>query len=168
MKFPILLAASLMLVSCAGYHLGGVKPASMTNVKTIAVPMFKNSTLHPRAEVLATSAAANAFVQDGTYQIGSSGQSDAILEVNLLEIKYSMLRGTRLDTQLPQELENTVTLDWRLLDARDPTKILASGRSSGSSQLFVSPNLQTARNNALPEALEHAAEAMVSRLSSGY
>lgn len=169
MKLAItLLAAPLLLVSCAGYHLGNAKPVSLAKVNTISVPMFKNATLHPRAEALATSAVANAFVQDGTYRIGDLDKADAVLEGSLRSIKYSAIRGTRLDTLLPEELGNTVTLQWTLKDARDPTRILASGTSTGTSQLFVSDNLQTARNNALPEALERAGEALVSRLANGY
>lgn len=168
MKLLALLAPALLLVSCAGYQLGGVKPAAMARVKTISVPMFGNSTLHPRAEALATSAVTNAFVQDGTYRLAKQDQADAVLEGNLRSIRYSTIRGTRLDTLLPEELANTVTIDWTLRDARDPTKVLASGKSSGTSQLFVSSNLQTARNNALPEALERAGEALVSRLANGY
>lgn len=172
-KIPIvkplsLIAPVLCLVSCAGYQLGGVKPASLAKVKNISVPMFSNATLHPRAEALATSAVANAIVQDGTYRVSSLDKADAVLEGNLREIKYSTIRGTRLDTLYPEELANTVTLSWTLRDAKDPTKVLASGTSSGSSQLFVSANLQTARNNALPEALERAGEALVSRISNGY
>lgn len=167
MKIPALLL-SLICVSCAGYQLGGVKPPSLAQVKTINVPMFANSTLHPRAEAVATSAVANALVQDGTYRIATLDKADAILEGDLREIKYTAIRGTRLDTLLPEELSNTATIHWTLRDARDPTKVLASGVSSGSSQLFVSSNLQTARNNALPEALERAGEALVSKLANGY
>jgi hypothetical protein len=168
MKFFSLLAPLLLLASCAGYQLDGSKPAAMRQVKTIAVPMFVNSTLHPRAEALATSAVAAAFVQDGTYRIGKVDHADAILEGNLRSIKYSPIRGTRLDTLLPEELRNTVVIEWTLRDAKNPTKILASGSSSGSSQLFAGSNLQTARNNALPEALERAGETLVSRLANGY
>lgn len=168
MKLLALLAPVLFLVSCTGYQLGGIKPASLTQVKTIAVPMFSNSTLHPRAEALATSAVASAFVQDGTYKLAKVDHADAILEGDLRSIKYSSIRGTRLDTMLPEELRNTVVLEWKLRDARNPIKILASGSSSGSSQLFAGANLQTARNNALPEALERAGEALVSRLANGY
>ena len=168
MKTLILLAPVLFLASCAGYQLGGVKPASLAQVKTIAVPMFTNTTLHPRAEALATSAVANAIIQDGTYRISKTDDADAVLEGNLLEIKYSAIRGTRLDTLLPEELTNRVTLGWTLRDARNPAKVLAAGTSTGSSQLFVSSNLQTARNNALPEALERAGEALVSRIANGY
>lgn len=168
MKFLALLAPVFLFVSCAGYHLGETKPASLSKVKTISVPMFSNSTLHPRAEALATSAVANAFVQDGTYRIANSDHADAVLEATLDSIQYSTIRGSRLDTMKPEELENTVTIKWKLLDARDPTKVLASGNSKGSSQLFVSSNLQTARNNALPEALERAGTDLVSRLANGY
>lgn len=168
MKILILPALALLLASCTGYQLGGVKPSSLHQVQTIAVPMFENQTLHPRAEALATSAVANAFVQDGTYRIGKVDQSDAVLEGSLRSIEYNTIRGSRLDTLLPEELSNTATINWTLRDARDPTKVLASGTSSGTSQLFVSANLQTARNNALPEALERAGEQLVSRLANGF
>ncbi len=168
MKILTLFPLALLLISCAGYQLGNTKPASLSRVHTIAVPMFRNSTLHPRAEALATSAVANAFVQDGTYRIGTSDHADAVLEGDLTRISYSTIRGTRYDTLLPEELGNTVTLQWTLRDAHDPTQILASGSSKGESQLFVSSNLQSARNNALPEALERAGEALVSCLANGY
>lgn len=162
------LAAVLALASCTGYQLGGVKPASMANVKNITVPMFANDTQHPRASALATSAVTNSIVQDGTYRITTLDQADAVLEGSLKRIEYRQIRGTREDSLYPEELANTVTLEWKLLDAKDPTRILAQGSSQGTSQLFVSANLQTARNNALPEALDRASERLVSTLASGY
>lgn len=168
MKFLILSAITLLLASCADYQLGGTKPASLEQIKTISVPMFSNSTAHPRAEALATSAVAHAIVQDGTYRLSSRDGSDAVLEGNLRSIRYRTIRGTRLDTLLPEELSNTVTIEWVLRDARNPLKILARGNATGESRLFVSANLQTARNNALPEALERAGEAIASRLADGY
>ncbi len=168
MKITALVLLGFSVVSCAGYRLGGSKPKSLAKVNSIAVPMFANSTLHPRAEALATSAVTNAIVLDGTYRLANRDAADSVLEGELHRIDYSTIRGTRLDTLLPQELANTVTIRWVLRDARDPTKVLASGTSSGSSQLFVDSNLQTARNNALPEALERAGEALVSRIANGY
>lgn len=160
--------AAIALTSCAGYQLGGVKPASLAGVKSIAVPMSKNDTQHPRAEALATSAIASALAQDGTYRLGSIDHSDAILEVTLHRIDYSQVRTARYDTLRPEELQNTITLNWILKDAKNPIKILANGSASGSSRFFVDSNLQTARNNALPDALERAADALVSQLANGY
>jgi hypothetical protein len=163
-----LAAPLLALVSCAGYQLGGMKPASLAGVKSIAVPMFANDTQHPRASALATSAVANALVQDGSYRISTTDKADAVLEGTLKQIKYRQIRGTRRDSLFPEELANTVHIEWILRDAKDPTKVLAKGKSEGSSQLFASANLQTARNNALPEALDRASEALVSQIANGY
>lgn len=167
MRF-LLLFTAVIFTSCAGYQLGGAKPAILRDVNQITVPMFRNETLHPRAEALATSAAADAVVRDGTYKITSLDKADAILEGTVRSIDYTPLRSTRLDTLRPEELQNTVTLTWVLKDARDPTKTLASGSSTGSSRFFVDSNLQTSRTNALPDALERASEAMISRLANGF
>lgn len=164
----LLLPALLALASCAGYQLGGAKPAVLRDVRNISIPMFHNDTLHPRAEALATSAAADAFVLDGTYRISTFEKADAVLEGTVHRIDYSPLRGTRLDTMRPEELENTVVLVWKLTDARDRTKVLASGSSTGTSRFFVNSNLQTSRTNALPDALGRASEAMVSRMANGF
>jgi hypothetical protein len=164
----LLLLSALAFTSCAGYQLGGAKPAVLRDVHSISVPMFHNDTLHPRAEALATSAAVEAIVSDGTYRIASDSKADAVLEGHLHEIQYTPLRSTRLDTLRPEELQNTVVLNWKLTDARNPGKVLASGSSVGTSRFFVDSNLQTSRNNALPDALQRASEAMVSRLSNGF
>ena len=162
------LAATLALAGCAGYQIDGAKPAVLANVRTISVPMFRNDTLHPRAEAIATSAAADAIVRDGTYRLASSGDADAVLEGTIREIDYAQIRSARFDTLRPLELQNSITLDWTLRDGADPNRVLASGTSTGTSRFFVESNLQTARNNALPDALERATEAMVSRIANGY
>ncbi len=168
MKTLLCYLASLVLVSCAGYQLGGSKPPSLAAVKSVSVPMFANGTLFPRAEALATSAVAAAFVADGTYRIADSGSADAVLEGKISAIDYATLRSSRIDSSLPEELTNTVLIEWVLLDARDRTKILASGVSEGHSSFYVSSNLQTARQNALPDAFERAGQRLVATLASGF
>ncbi|RYD60983.1 MAG: hypothetical protein EOP83_18115 [Verrucomicrobiaceae bacterium] len=164
----LLLLSALAFTSCTGYQLGGAKPAILRDIHNVSVPMFHNDTLHPRAEALATSAATEAMVSDGTYRITSLNKADAVLEGTVHEIQYTPLRSTRLDTLRPEELQNTVILTWKLLDARDRTKVLASGSSTGTSRFFVDSNLQTSRTNALPDALQRASESMISRLSNGF
>jgi len=132
------------------------------------VPMFTNGTQEPRAEALATTAVTDAIVRDGTYRLADRGSADAVLEGKLLRIRYSTLRGSRLDSLLAEELTNEVMIEWTLRDAKDPTKILATGSSVGQSSFFVDSNLQTARRNALPDAFGRAGANLVSRIASGY
>lgn len=168
MRYVILSLIALSMVSCAGYHLGGSKPPSLAGVRTVSVPMFTNGTQEPRAEALATTAVTDAIVRDGTYRLADRGSADAVLEGKLLRIRYSTLRGSRLDSLLAEELTNEVMIEWTLRDAKDPTKILATGSSVGQSSFFVDSNLQTARRNALPDAFGRAGANLVSRIASGY
>jgi len=168
MKYLLIIFAGIIFSSCAGYQLGGAKPSSLAPIEKISVSMLTNGTLHPRAEAIATSAITDALVQDGTYRLSELSNADAVLEGEINGIEYSPLRSSRLDSFVAEELTNTVFITWRLLDARDPTKVLASGGSSGRSTFFADSNLQTARQNALPDAFERAAQALVSRLASGY
>ena len=130
--------------------------------------MLENGTLHPRAEAIATSAVTAALVQNGTYRLSELDRADAILEGEVTSIDYSTLRGSRRDALTSEELTNTVSINWRLKDARDPTRLLASGASMGQSSFFVDSNLQAARQNALPDAFDRAAQNLVLRLASGY
>ena len=161
-------ATALALAACAGYQLQGAKPAALRDIDSVAVRLIKNDTLHPRAESMATSAITEALVLDGTYRVTSDSKADAILQGTLREIDYDQIRGSRFDTLRPEELRNTVFIDWALLDATDPTRVLASGSARGSSQFFITSNLQTSRNNGLPDALERAAQNLVSTLANGF
>lgn len=164
----LLVVASFLLASCAGYHVGPRKPPSLEKVNTISVSVFENDTLHPRVGAMATSAVASAVTLDGTYKIVSASEADAVLEGTVRRIRYDSIRSRRFNSLRPEELNNTVVLGWVLRDAKDSTKVLASGTSEGSSQLFVASNLQAARHSALPEATERAGEALVSKIANGY
>jgi hypothetical protein len=162
------LAALLAATSCAGYRFGGAKPAALAGVKTIAVPVFANNTLEPRVEVLATNATVTALSVDGTYRLAPAGQADAILHGTVDRIEYRQLRSRRVDTLRPTELGNEVVIDWELKDGRDPTKVLDHGTVRGTSRLFLGDNVQTARTNALPDAVRNAANSLASRLADGF
>jgi hypothetical protein len=161
--------ACAALSSCAGYQLGGSKPAPLAEVRTLHVPFFANKTLAHRAEVLATNAAINALVHDGSYTVTSDAQADAVLEGVVEAVSYSQVSSARTDTLRSRELEMVVRIQWMVHGGPAGAKrALVSGTSTGSTRFFVDPNLQTARNNALSDAMDRAAQAMVSRLANGW
>lgn len=162
------LFASLLLVSCAGYKLGGSKPAHLAAVKRINVPLFTNDTLLIRAESYATNSTVDALTRDGTYLIRSSESADAILEGKVEHIKYRQVSSSRSDSLRSEELSMEITIAWVLRDASDPSRILEKGKSSGSTRFFAGANLHVARTNALPDALRRACESMVSRIADGF
>lgn len=71
------------LVGGCGYSvgLGGNLP---NHIKTVAVPIFVNSTQQPAVESVITAAVVNAFVTSGRLKVVPLDQADSILEGNIV------------------------------------------------------------------------------------
>ncbi len=76
------LIVALVLGGC-GYSigLGGNLPS---HIKTVAVPIFTNSTQQPAVENVITSAVVNAFVTSGRLRVVPASQADSILEGDIV------------------------------------------------------------------------------------
>lgn len=169
LRFSALAAMSLVFSCCAGYQLQSGRPKAMAQVKKIHVPLFENKTLIPRGEALATNSVIDAITSDGTYRISTAEQADAILYGSVETVTYSQVRATRLDTLRSEEMENTITLKWELRGNHGSNmKVLSSGKARGSSRFAIDANQQTARQNALPDALQRAATQVVGRLTDDF
>ncbi len=174
-------ALLLCFSGCAGYHIGPVKPAAMSQVRTIAVPSFKNSTLEPRLEVLVANALIRQLQQDGTYKITSERDADAIVEGSIERIERLPARGVRKENSTPADFYQTseftlnLVLNVKVVE-KNSGKPLSSRNFSGQSSFFVSGanvNTRTANVNrderqAIPQAAEHAAIQITSYLSEGW
>jgi hypothetical protein len=162
-----------VLSGCAGYHAGPSKPAYMSDVKTIAIPSFKNQTLEPRMEVLFATTLAKQIQQDGTYKIAREEEADAILQGTVLRIERTPARGLRSNFFQTSEFNLILTLEIKLTDRRDG-RILAKRNITGNTTFFVSSsNPRTGDVNkderqAIPLAAEDASVKTVAFLADGW
>ncbi len=162
-----------MLSGCAGYHAGPSKPAYMSDVKTIAIPSFKNQTLEPRMEVLFASTLAKQIQQDGTYKITREEEADAVLQGTVVRIERTPARGLRSNFFQTSEFNLTLTLEIKLTDRRDG-RILTKRNITGKTTFFVSSsNPRTGDVNkderqAIPLAAEDASVKTVDFLANGW
>lgn len=123
MKFRIfslfsLALTGLFLSGCAGYQLGEVKPGTYMGIEKIHVPPFKNLTLEPRLSSLVTNAVLTELQADGTYQVATRENCDAVLVGTIREIRKRQLRAVRTDTLRSRELSLYLYVDFHL---EDPT-----------------------------------------------
>ena len=159
---------SLAHIGCSGYRWGGAKPEHLARINSVCVAVVENSTQIPRAAALATNSIVDALTRDGTYMITNIDRADAHLRAELKKIEYLQVRSTREDALRSEELEMKVHLNWSLVDTDNPTAILARGSTTGTTRFFVDPNLQTARQSALVDAIKRATDSMVARFTEGF
>jgi Lipopolysaccharide-assembly len=166
-KIFFLAAACFCLVACLGYHIGPVKPYYLHDVRTIAVPTFENSTLIPRIEVLVTDTVIKQFQQDGTFQIASNENADAILKGEISRVSRSPARSVRGNVLATSEFNLVMRLRYKLV-GHDGKPIGPPGEVSGSTSFFVGTDVVTDERQALPLATEELATRLVSQLSEGW
>ncbi|KAB2646824.1 MAG: hypothetical protein DVB27_05945 [Verrucomicrobia bacterium] len=165
--------AALLFGSCAGYHVGPIKPTRMAKVTTIAVPSFKNDTLLPRVEVLLANAVIKQLQQDGTYRIVRENEADAIFRGHLEQVVRRPARSVRGNVLLTREYLLTLRCTYEVTD-RVTGAILDRRAALGQTTFFVSgtdaiaADLTQDERQAIPIAAENLAKDIVSHLSEGW
>jgi hypothetical protein len=165
-KFSILLVA-FGLSGCLGYSIGPAKPHYLSDVHSISIPTFKNSTLQPRIEVLVTSTVIKQFQQDGTFRIVGDEDADATLKGEITAITRAPARSVRGNVLATTEFSLTMRVRYSLVD-RSGKILSAPADAIGTTSFFVSRDVNTDELQALPLATEELATRLVSQLSEGW
>jgi Lipopolysaccharide-assembly len=161
-----LLLLPLLLSACAGYQLGGTKPAHLANVRKIYVPTFTNDTLEPRLAVLTTNAVIKQIQASGDYEITTKDNADATLVAQVAQVDRSQFRAVRTNTLRTSQLLTRLRVDFKLEDTNGSK--LHQGRAFGESYIVLDPNFQTSERQSLSEAAERAALSVVNQIASGW
>ena len=147
--------------------MGPVKPYYLRDVHTIAVPTFKNGTLVPRIEVLATDTVIKQLQQDGTFQIVGGDKADATLNGEVFRILRIPARSVRGNVLATSEFALSLTLKYSLTGPNGQP-LAPPGEAVGSTSFFVTSDVTTDERQALPLATEDLATRLVTQLSEGW
>ena len=139
--------ACIFAFGCAGYHVG---PVTKRNFNSIAVPVFRNATLHPQVEAQISNAVIQRLQQDGSLRIESERRADVVLKGSITKYERQALRSLRTDTGSPREYEITITVRVEATDRRTGETVLKSTELEGKSDVFIGEDQQSAEEQALP------------------
>ena len=168
MKIHLIAALlAVCLSGCAGYRVGDVKPYHLRDVRKIAVLNFRNNTFNPRVETLVTNTVIKQFQQDGTYQITTPDQADAILDGVVSGITRGPTRSVRGNVLATNEFNLGLTVGYTLRD-KNGAALVGPGSINGGTSFFVGTDVTTDERQALPLAAEDLATRLVSQISEGW
>lgn len=164
-KILFSLCAVFVFNSC-GYHLGGLKPQSMSKVESISVDVFVNDSLEPQASGLVTNSLSEALQRDGTFKLKSRKSADARVEGRIASISYIQLRSSDQDTYRSTEIGLNMIVEYKVIDT-NTNRVLTSGSTNNQASLFNLGNSQTSKTNALSYAARLAGQAIADSLTNG-
>jgi len=157
--------AGACLTGC--YTLGDARPSMMRGIQTLAVPVSKNTTLEPNVEALLADTITKQLQTDGTYTIVYSDRADAILYTTLTGVRRAPARSLRGNVLATSEFSLLATVNYRVVEQATGRELMA-GDVNGRTSFFVTPDLQTDEQQALPLAFSDAAVKLASRLGEGF
>ena len=165
-RAAVFAVVAVVFSSCAGYQMGASRPAAMEGVKTLAVPLFRNNTLEPRASSIVSNNVVRLLHNDGTFKLVDSSLADAVLKGTITRFDRRQLRSARNNSLRTRELELRVWIDYTV-ETRTGA-VLMRGTANGSTSLFLDPTFQLTERQGIDDASLRAAEDLVSRLCEGW
>jgi hypothetical protein len=162
-----LILPCLLLVQCAGYHLGGQKPGHLAEVTKLAIPTVLNETQEPRLSSVTTNALIKQIQMDGSYEITSEENADAVFKGRIERVNRSQFRSVRSNvlrtSQLQLQLYCTYTIE-----ERSSGKVLHKGRASGISYVILDSNVQNSEAQTLDDAAQRLATTIANEIAEGW
>jgi hypothetical protein len=155
------------LTGCAGYTLGPTPPTYMKGVRTIAVPIFKNTTITPDIEALATTTVIKRIQEDGTYEVTGADRADAVVVGTIASVERTKARSLQGNVLASAEFNLRITIDFRI-ERPNTSQLLAQRSIEGDTSFFVGNDIFTQEREAIPLAVQDAAVQFVSFLSEGW
>jgi outer membrane lipopolysaccharide assembly protein LptE/RlpB len=122
----LLTACCLLFFPACGYHVAGTASRIPPNVKTIAVPAFKNTSTTFRIEQQLTSAVTREFLERTHYRIlPNPADADAVLEGTVKDVRARAITFD-VNTGIATSLQVQVTADVKLEDRHSHKLLFAN------------------------------------------
>ena len=151
----------ILAAGCMGYHVG---PVLKADYRSVAVPMFGNKTYKPQVEAQVTNGIIKRLQADGTLRVDSMAKADVIVIGDIIRYNRLELRLAQQDTKIPREYRLVITVHVEAHDRRTGKAVLKPTDVSGSADMFIGSDLQSAEYQALPLAADDVARQVVSLL----
>ena len=157
----ILVVALISVCGCMGYKAGTLLPG---HVKTVSVPIFKNSSGEPNIEATATNAVINKINIDGTLKVVEE-EADSLLTCKIIGFRR---RPLRYGSGRPDEYRVIVTAEATFTDLTQNQPFWSQKKITGRTDFLVQGNLPASEREAIPDALDDLARNIVEQVVEGW
>ena len=157
-----LVSAGLLLGHLAGCSTDPTRgysfeSAHSDSIRTVAVPVFKNTTYSKALEVSLSEAIISEIRRTTKWSVTSPDAADAVLGGTIIESKMRAM-STGRQSGLVQQMALSITVDFDFTDNRSGKSIVSRRRFTGTSSFVpavpAAERLETGQNAAIQELAE--------------
>ena len=167
-KSVLLLAAILALSGCAGYRVGNTSGRDLQGVRSVYVPVVRNTSLEPDIQMTVTNAIIRRFNSDGTLEVNQNANADSELDVVITNVQHTPVRSSSSDILVTAEYQVTIQGEATYVNRKLGRKIFENYAVNGSTTFFTQSDIQEGERQALPLAAADLANNTVKLITEGW
>jgi hypothetical protein len=167
-RLVILVVGFLALTGCAGYRVGNTSGRNLQGVRSVFVPMARNTSLEPDLQLTLTNAIISRFNDDGTLEVNQSQFADSELDVVITNVTQIPIRSSTNDILVTAEYQVTIYATVTYVNRKLGRKIFENSTVTGNTSFFTQSDIQEGERQALPLAAEDLANNIVKQVTEGW
>jgi hypothetical protein len=167
-RLAIVMLGLLALEGCAGYRVGNTSGRDLQGVRSVYVPMAKNTSLVPDLQMTVTNAIIRRFNNDGTLEVNQNANADSELDVVVTNIQSTAIRSSNSDILVTAQYELTIQATATYTNRRLGRKMFENYSVAGSTSYFTQADIQEGERQALPLAADDLANNVVKLITEGW
>lgn len=167
-RSAVALLAVLSLSGCAGYRVGNTSGRDLQGVRSVYVPVARNTSLTPDLQMTVTNAIIRRFNSDGTLEVNQNANADSELDVTITNVQHTAVRSSQNDILVTAQYQLTIQATATYTNRKMGRKIFENYAVAGSTTFFTQSNIQEGERQALPLAAEDLANNTVKLITEGW
>jgi hypothetical protein len=167
-RSALVLFAVLALGGCAGYRVGDISGRELQGVRSVYVPVVRNTSLEPDLQMTVTNAIIRRFNDDGTLEVRPDANADSELDLTVTNILHTPVRSSSSDVLLTTQYQLTIQATATYVNRRLGKKIFENIPVTGSTAFFTQSDIQEGERQALPLAATDLANNAVKIITEGW
>ena len=128
--------AVLALSGCAGYRVGDISGRDLQGVRSVYVPVARNTSLQPDLQMTVTNAIIRRFNNDGTLSVEQNTAADSELDVTVTDVYETAVRSSNSDILVTSEYQVTIKATATYVNRKLGRKIFENYDVSGSTYTY--------------------------------
>lgn len=167
-RLSSVLLVVLSLSGCAGYRVGNVSGRDLQGVRSVYVPVARNTSLEPDLQMTVTNAIVRRFNSDGTLEVNQNPNADSELDITITNVLHTPVRSSTTDLLVTAQYQLTIQATATYVNRKLGRKIFENYSVGGSTTFFTQNDIQEGERQALPLAADDLANNAVKLVTEGW
>ena len=167
-RLAFLLLGVLTLQGCAGYRVGNTSGRDLQGVRSVYVPMARNTSLVPDLQLEVTNAIVQRFNNDGTLEVNQSSNAESELDVVITNVQSTPIRTSSSDILVTTQYQLTIQATATYVNRRLGRKMFENYAVVGTTTFYTQRDIQEGERQALPLAAIDLANNAVKLVTEGW